>query len=105
MRARWLVLLALVACSSGPSPAPPAPAVKQVSWNPVTTLTDGSALDDLTGYQVSYGRLGATPQVTEATSTATTLSLPSGVWQVQVAAVSASKGVGLLCPPVSTTVP
>jgi len=93
----WRVALALAilcsACASTPS-APAQPAVT-LSWVPVTTLTDGSALTDLSGYVISYGPTGATPLTETVAAPPATIDLAAGSYTFSVAAVSASHGLGV----------
>ncbi len=69
----------------------------QVSWTPPTTNTDGSALTDLAGYRIAYGRsssaLDQDASLTNAGLTSYTVNnLTSGEWFFAVYAVN-SQGV------------
>ena len=92
----WRAALALTilcsACASTPS-APSSPAVT-LSWAPVTTLTDGSALTDLSGYVISYGPTGAAPLTETVAGPPVMIDLTAGSYTFSVAAVSASHGMG-----------
>lgn len=98
-----IALLALGACKSGSST--PTPSSVQASWEPVTAAVDGSPLDDVTGYQIAYGAPGAAPSYLAVNATSVTVPVTAGVWQFQVRAMSASRGPGALCAPVTVTVP
>jgi hypothetical protein len=87
-------VLILGACASTSSP-PPQPSVT-VNWSPVTTLSDGSALTDLSGYLITYGPQsgGAALQKT-VTGPPAVLTVAAGAYSFSVAAVSVSHGVGI----------
>jgi hypothetical protein len=77
-----------------------------VSWQPVTTLTDGQPLTDLTGYQVSwYAPGGVLQQKQLSPATSTALTVTPGSWQFYVQEISKADGVGLKSQVVSKTVP
>lgn len=68
--------------------------VATLSWTPPTQNSDGSALEDLAGYQISYGRsaddLGQSISVTNASvSTYVVENLTTGTWFFAVSAVNA----------------
>ena len=68
-----------------------------VSWVPPTTNTDGSALTDLAGYRIAYGRSSSVlDQVVSLSnpglSTYTVNNLASGQWFFAVYAVN-SQGI------------
>lgn len=98
-----VALLVLAACKGGSS-TPPATSV-QATWQPVTEAVDGSPVDDVTGYQIAYGAPGAAPSYLATTATSAAVPVTAGVWQFQVRAMSASRGPGALCAPVTVTVP
>ena len=66
-----------------------------MSWNPPTENTDGSALTDLAGYRIRYGRHPA--ELTElqsipnpGLSSAVVENLSSGTWYFAVSAYNTS---------------
>jgi len=68
--------------------------VATLSWTPPTQNSDGSALTDLAGYQISYGRsaedLSQSISITNASvSTYVVESLTTGTWYFAVSAVNA----------------
>lgn len=68
--------------------------VATLSWTPPTQNSDGSALTDLAGYQISYGRsandLGQSISVTNASvNTYVVENLTTGTWFFAVSAVNA----------------
>jgi len=80
-----------------------------LDWTPPTSNTDGSALTDLSGYNVYYGtspdNLNQTVKLTNPGLSAYTLSnLTSGTWYFQVSAVSSSGVESFRTGVVSTTI-
>jgi len=66
-----------------------------VNWTPPTTNTDGSALTDLAGYKVVYGRSATTldqtvPTINLGITSFTVTALTSGQWYFAVRAVNAA---------------
>jgi hypothetical protein len=95
------LVLALADCSNV-SPGQPGTATIQsfagsatLSWTPVTANTDGTALEDLAGYQVHYGpSLNAMSTVVvlpdPGQTTYIVSPLTSGTWYFAVAAYTSS---------------
>jgi hypothetical protein len=72
-----------------PPPPPPATGTATVSWNPVTTNTNGTPAT-IVGYTVRYGTTGLT-QSAQVTGTSHTINnLAPGTWQFTVSARSAT---------------
>jgi hypothetical protein len=68
-----------------------------VSWSPPTTNTDGSALTDLAGYRIEYGREQGSLDQSVAidnpgTTTYTVNNLASGTWYFAVVAMNQAGG-------------
>lgn len=83
--------------------------VASVSWVPPTQNSDGSALTDLAGYMVLYGRsvddLGQSVSLTNPSlSTYTVENLTSGTWFFAVVAVNAAGGSSQLSNVASKTI-
>lgn len=81
-----------------PTPVPPPTPqtyVAKVSWDPVTTKTDGSILSDLAGYRVYYSPKSCNDSMAEhvsvpGTITAVTINVTSGTWYFCATAVDAA---------------
>lgn len=74
-----------VSQSTTPTPTPTPTGSATLSWTPPTTNTDGSALNDLAGYRVVYGRSSTTldqlVQISSASArTYTVTGLSTGTW-------------------------
>lgn len=80
---------------------PPATGVASLAWATPAATVDGSALDDLAGYRIAYGRdpddLDRSLVIDDAVSTSYTFTtLDEGVWYFSIIAVTAG---GLEGPP------
>ena len=83
------------------TPLPTAPGSVLISWTPPTQNTDGTALTDLAGYEIRYGRSASSLDQWVSIDTVgmadyTVPNLASGTWYFSV---SARNQGGILSPP------
>lgn len=96
--------------SGAATPPPPAPGTVVLSWTPPTQNTDGSALTNLFGYEISYGNsptnLNLKFQIQDASATNHVFEgLASGTWYFAVKAVSSTGAMSIPSNPASKVIP
>lgn len=86
-----------LAAPPGACTTPPPSGTATLSWTPPTRNTDGSALNNLAGYRIHYGRsageLSQTIQIADAGATRYTIErLSAGTWHFAVRAYNSAGG-------------